>query len=149
MISGSYYIKVTAVYDKTVDHQNENGNLGYKNLISGLMPVKEASGKFTLTKEVAFQTSAKSALPELPAAETGVKVTPIYNGPGTDNSKMYADAYGLKNDPKLDPETIVGYYMQANYDATCEKVDAVTYYIMQSGVVANYYKELYELQCSG
>lgn len=74
MISGSYYIKVTAVYDKTVDHQNENGNLGYKNLISGLMPVKEASGKFTLTKEVAFQTSAKSALPELPAAETGVKV---------------------------------------------------------------------------
>lgn len=37
MISGSYYIKVTAVYDKTVDHQNENGNLGYKNLISGLM----------------------------------------------------------------------------------------------------------------
>lgn len=41
---------------------------------------------------------SKSALPELPAAETGVKVTPIYNGPGTDNSKMYADAYGLKND---------------------------------------------------
>ena len=149
MISGSYYIKVTAVYDKTVDHQNENGNLGYKNLISGLMPVKEASGKFTLTKEVAFQTSAKSALPELPAAETGVKVTPIYNGPGTDNSKMYADAYGLKNDSKLDPETIVGYYMQANYDATCEKVDAVTYYIMQSGVVANYYKDSTNFSAAG
>lgn len=149
MISGSYYIKVTAVYDKTVDHQNENPNLGYRNLINGLMPVAEANNRFSLTSEVALQTTAQSALPELPTAGNGVAVTPIYNGPGNDNSKMYADAYGLKNDPKLASDTIVGYYVQANYDATCEKVDAVTYYIMQSGVVEDYYEDSTKFNVAG
>lgn len=149
MISGSYYIKVTAVYDKTTDHQNEGANLGYRNLISGLMPVAEANNRFTLTSEVALQTTAQSALPELPTAGDGVEVTPIYNGPGNDSSKMYADAYGLDNDPKLASDTIVGYYVQANYDATCEKVDAVTYYIMQSGVVEDYYKDSSNFNVAG
>ncbi len=67
-------------------------------------------------------------------------VTPIYNGPGKDTTKMYAENYGLKADKNLESDTIVGYYVQANYDASCEKVDAVTYYVMQSGAVAEYYE---------
>ena len=78
-----------------------------------------------------------------------MEVTPIYNGPGNDSSKMYADAYGLDNDPKLASDTIVGYSVQANYDATCEKVDAVTYYIMQSGVVEDYYKDSSNFNVAG
>lgn len=139
-ISGNYYVKVTAVYDDTVNNQNQGANLGYANLIGGLMPVQESSGSFSLTSEVAVKTKAEAPLPELPDEEKGVAVTPIYNGPGKDTTKMYAENYGLKADKNLESDTIVGYYVQANYDASCEKVDAVTYYVMQSGAVAEYYE---------
>ena len=138
-INGNYYVKVTAVYDDTVNNQNQGANLGYANLISGLMPTQESSGSFFLTNEVALKTKAEAPLPELPDEEKGVAVTPIYNGPGKDTTKMYAESYGLSADPNLEADTIVGYYVQANYDASCEKVDAVTYYVMQSGAVADYY----------
>ena len=150
MISGTYYIKVTAVYDGTVNNQNVNGNLGYKNLITGLLPAQdESNGRFSLTDEVGKVIKADAPLPELPPAETGVAVTPIYNGPGTDSTKMYASQYGLDVDSNLESDTIVGYYMQANYDASCERVDAVTYYIMQSGVVQNYYSNSENFSSSG
>ncbi len=135
-LNGTYYLKVTSIYDDA------------GNQISGLMPVEE-NNRHSLAEEIGIAVTAESALPSLPDAKTGVTATPIYNGPGTDGSKMYAPSYGIKSDPKLAADTIVGYRLQAKFDSTCERVKSVTYYALLSSDVETYYEHQSEWNTTG
>ena len=135
-LNGTYYLKVTSIYDDA------------GNQISGLMPVEE-NNRHSLAEEIGIAVQAESALPSLPDAKTGVTATPIYNGPGTDGSKMYAPSYGIESDPKLAADTIVGYRLQAKFDSTCERVKSVTYYALLSSDVETYYEHQSEWNTTG